>query len=495
MNIAAQKIKNIIPMAAVMLLVVSVMASCGSSSLDKTVKKMLLDGDTTETSFAEICKVIKSDSRAYSDYLDDDGEVNVAALNDYINTMGENLRPARHWNVLAYGKQQALRLSIYIERSGSMTAYDTQGGGGELKKAVNDLINFFPASGDGAAYDNVRIAIVNDGVYAYNSPVAEFVKDKNIYASTADIGDARYTDFLQIFNTILSRGASDEVSVLVSDMIYSPRDTRNVSSEKIFNEVNSLATGVFRQYPGKSVIVTKVRGSYHGMYYPYNGAAYRYDGMRPFYVVMIADSGVIDRMCADGSFGRFLEVTGAEATYRFNQPQSDVAVAMLPSWDGSKGRYRVARHGELRLERCEEDRATGLLRFSIAVDLSGLNKDDEFLCDAANYSVTSASNYKIEVQRISPQMVAGNMKSYLEGKTHIITFTASPEVSHDKVVVKILNAFPEWIEASDSRDDSDALAPRFANTTFGFAPFMRGIYDAYAKGGDAYAEFAIEVEK
>ena len=52
MNIAAQKIKNIIPMAAVMLLVVSVMASCGSSSLDKTVKKMLLDGDTTETSFA-----------------------------------------------------------------------------------------------------------------------------------------------------------------------------------------------------------------------------------------------------------------------------------------------------------------------------------------------------------------------------------------------------------------------------------------------------------
>ena len=198
---------------------------------------------------------------------------------------------------------------------------------------MNDLINFFPASGDGAAYDNVRIAIVNDGVYAYNSPVAEFVKDKNIYASTADIGDARYTDFLQIFNTILSRGASDEVSVLVSDMIYSPRDTRNVSSEKIFNEVNSLATGVFRQYPGKSVIVTKVRGSYHGMYYPYNGAAYRYDGMRPFYVVMIADSGVIDRMCADGSFGRFLEVTGAEATYRFNQPQSDVAVAMLPSWD------------------------------------------------------------------------------------------------------------------------------------------------------------------
>ena len=168
---------------------------------------------------------------------------------------------------------------------------------------------------------------------------------------------------------------------------------------------------------------------------------------------------------------------------------------MLPSWDGSKGRYRVARHGELRLERCEEDRATGLLRFSIAVDLSGLNKDDEFLCDAANYSVTSASNYKIEVQRISPQMVAGNMKSYLEGKTHIITFTASPEVSHDKVVVKILNAFPEWIEASDSRDDSDASAPRFANTTFGFAPFMRGIYDAYAKGGDAYAEFAIEVEK
>ena len=64
-------------------------------------------------------------------------------------------------------------------------------------------------------------------------------------------------------------------------------------------------------------------------------------------------------------------------------------------------------------------------------------------------------------------------------------------MSHDKVVVKILNAFPEWIEASDSRDDSDASAPRFASTTFGFAPFMRGIYDAYANGGDA-PEYSID---
>lgn len=475
---------------AIAMLLLVTMVSCDGSGLGKIVKKTLLEGDTTEASLAEICKVIKSDSRAYSDFIDADGEVDMIALNDFINDTGERLRPARHWNVLAYGKQ-SLRLSIYLERSGSMTAYDTQGGGGELKKTVNDLINFFPATAD----DNVKISIVNDGIYPYNASVADFLKDKNIYASTANIGDARYTDFSQILNTILSRGSADEVSVLVSDMIYSPRDTRNVSSEKIFNEVNSLATGVFRQYPGKSVILCKVRGSYHGTYYPYNGEKFRYDGIRPFYVMIVADKAIIDKMFADKSYQRFLQVTGAEYAYRFNQPQCEVPVTLLPSWEGDKGRFRVSRGGNLCLERCEEDRATGVLRFSVAVDFSALGKDDAFLCDASNYDVQSSGGYRIAVKKIDPSAVSSNMKNYIEGKTHIITFTGTPEVSHDRIVMKLKNEFPAWIEQSNSQDDCSSNAMGFATTTFGLTPFIRGIYDAYAGVGDAYTSITIEIDK
>ena len=297
--------------AAFAALILFALTSCGGGSLEKQVKQALLDGDTTETRFQQICQLISSDSREYADYIDADGNVDAAALNEYINAIGSRLRPARSWNVTAYGKQP-LHLTIYLERSGSMTAYDTPQGGGELKKVANDLINFFPTPEGAAANSNVNIAIVNDGIYDYNAPIADFLKDKNIYATTANMGDARYTDFGEILRTLLSRQGSNDVAVLLSDMIYSPRDTHNVSTEKIFNEVNSLATDVFKQFPDKAVVLSKVRGSYHGTYYPYNGASWRYDGARPFYVMLIADRRVIDRITTDNAFARFAGISQAE---------------------------------------------------------------------------------------------------------------------------------------------------------------------------------------
>ncbi|MGN0214125.1 MAG: hypothetical protein ACI4AH_04870 [Muribaculaceae bacterium] len=480
--------------AALAAIILATLSGCGGGSLEKQVKQALLEGDTTETRFQQICQLICSDSREYADYIDADGNVDASALNEYINAIGSRLRPPRTWNVTAYGIRP-LHLSIYLERSGSMTAYDATQGGGELKKVVNDLINFFPVPDGAAANSNVSISIVNDGIYDYNAPVGDFLKDKNIYATTANIGDARYTDFGEILRTILSKQGSDDVAVLVSDMIYSPRDTHNVSTEKIFNEVNSLATDVFKHYPDKAVILSKVRGSYHGTYYPYNGASWRYDGDRPFYVMVIADSRVIDRITTDDSFKRFANLSQAEHTYRFNQPQTGVDVSLLPNWDGCKGRFRVARDGKLRLERCEEDRATGKLRFCMAADLSQLGKTDRFLCDAANYTVTSASGYTIEIAPISAEQRGGNMKSYLEGKTHVITLTGTPQTSRDQVVVSIKNDFPDWIVESSSRDDSRADLPQFNETTFALEPFMRGIYSAYTHGGDNYTAITVEVEK
>ena len=477
--------KAVIMMVAV--LVMPLMAGCGGGVLNKTVRAMLLQGDTTETSFNQLCELIRADERSYGEYIDAQGEVNVEALNEMINTIGAGLRPPCSWDVTAYGEKQ-LSLSVYLERSGSMTPYDTQGGGGELKKCVNDLINFFPDA-------NPKIYIVNDGVYDYAGSVDEFLKDKNIYATTAKTGNAAYTDFGAIFESVLSNQKANEVSVLITDMIYSPRDARNVSADKIFNEENSLATSVFRQYPQKAVVVSKLTGSYHGQYYTYNEGQYRYDGPRPFYVFVIADSKVMDRMMSSADYSRFITIDAAEHSYRFNQPEREVEAALLPNWEGSKGRYRVAREGGLRLERCEGDRTSGIMQFSIAVNLDALGKSDALLCDAANYEVQSGDGYRISIERLSPSAVSGNNKSYLEGKSHIITVTGTPQVRRDELVISLRNDFPAWIGESNAESDADAAAPGFGSTTFGIEPFLRGIYDAYAKRGDAYTTIRVKIEQ
>ena len=210
---------------------------------------------------------------------------------------------------------------------------------------------------------------------------------------------------------------------------------------------------------------------------------------------MIADSRVVDRMMGAQEYARFVNIGAAEHSYRFNQPEREVEVAILPSWEGSKGRYRIARDEKLRLERCEGDRATGIMQFSIAANLDALGKSDALLCDAGSYEVQSGDGYRIAVERLDPSAVSGNNKSYLEGKSHIITVTGTPQVRRDELVIRLRNEFPAWIGESNAQIDTDASAADFGSTTFGIEPFLRGIYDAYAKRGDAYATIRVTIEQ
>ena len=64
--------KAVIMMVAV--LVMPLMAGCGGGVLNKTVRAMLLQGDTTETSFNQLCELIRADERSYGEYIDAQGE-------------------------------------------------------------------------------------------------------------------------------------------------------------------------------------------------------------------------------------------------------------------------------------------------------------------------------------------------------------------------------------------------------------------------------------
>ena len=55
--------------AAFAALILFALTSCGGGSLEKQVKQALLDGDTTETRFQQICQLISSDSREYADNM------------------------------------------------------------------------------------------------------------------------------------------------------------------------------------------------------------------------------------------------------------------------------------------------------------------------------------------------------------------------------------------------------------------------------------------
>ena len=300
------------------MLLAMVLTGCGHGKLEDAVRKVMVSGDTTKVAYDSLCSLVTGNPKKYADLIAEEGKVDHKKMAEFIDEIGSRLRPPMHWNTRPYGGVDDLSLTVYFERSGSMVPYDSRGGGGQLKKAVNDLINHFPAG------SKVEINIVNDGIYPYQHTVDEFLQDRDIYQSTVGVGDAGYTDFQLIFNKILEAQRPGNVSVLVSDLIYSPRDTHGVSLDKIFNEENSLATRAFARYKGKSVVVQQFIGDYSGKYYPYNGGAFEYHGKRPFYLVIIADSEVMDQLAGDKRYSGVLDAAGMRNSYRFNQNTSEV---------------------------------------------------------------------------------------------------------------------------------------------------------------------------
>ena len=472
---------------AMVMLATTIATSCGGGGLEKAVKKALINGDTTQVCYDSICSLIKGSPKSYAEFLTESGDINVEALGKYINEVGSQLRPPMKWDITGYGLKE-LTLTVYFERSGSMTPYDTPGGGGQLKKAVNDLINFFPSK------DGVKINIVNDNIYPYSGTVDSFLQDRNIYESTKGTGDASYTDFKLIFEKIIQAQKSGNVSVLVTDLIYSPKNTTDVSVEKILNEENSVATSIFKTYKGKSIIVNQMMGDYNGQYYPYNGTPFAYSGKRPFYLIIIGDASTINRMSADDKYAKFLHPSEVKNSYRFNQAQSELNVKVIPDWKDNVGRFRVSRSDQNELTNCEGDRETGVLCFTLAANLKPLAKDDAFLSNVANYTVQSQSGFEISIRTIKPEDVTNNNRSYLDGMTHLITAKGKFNTSRDELSITLPNQFPEWIKTSSSTSDIDSSAPSFATTTFGLEQFLQGIYDAFSAGNESYGKIVIKLQ-
>ena len=462
--------------------------SCGGrGSLDKAVRKVLVSGDTTRAAYDSLCSIVTANPGKFGDLLTAEGKVDHKKMYDYIEGIASSLRPPMHWDTRPYGGVEDLSLTVYFERSGSMVPYDQRGGGGQLKKAVNDLINHFPAT------SKVDINIVNDGIYPYQHSVDEFLQDRDIYQSTAGIGDASYTDFQLIFNKILEAQRPGNVSVLVSDLIYSPKDTHGVSLDKIFNEENSLATRVFAKYKGKSVVVQQLMGDFNGKYYPYDGVPFDYKGQRPFYLIIIADADAMDLLAQDKRYSGVLDAPGVRNSYRFNQGAAQVACDVLPEWKDNAGRFR-AKHGEeIVLTNCKGDRETGKLCFTIAVDLSGLLKDNALLTDVANYDVKSIDGYTMSIQSVDQGMITANNRSYLEGKTHLLTFTGDLKSPRDEVRVSLRNELPAWVRQSSSVNDTSADGS-FATTTLGLEQLLGGMFDAM-RGGNNLFELTIRLQQ
>ena len=431
-------------------------ASCGNGA-KKDFNKLLLqlaDKDQTVDShdWQEITDYLDRNKAHFKDFYDH-GQLDVDDVEDYISDFFEHRRPSKQIAFVGIGGRQP-SFHIYLERSGSMIPYDSKDGDGSFRAAVMALQNNLPGK------------------------------------STIDsVGEKGYTDFRQIFDNILNRTTDDQVSILVTDLIYSVRDMQGVNPQRVFSEIEGMTNAVFKsEVKRKSLLVVRMTGSYNGPYYSYDNSVKPFAGRRPYYIIIVASNANMARLTRDATLRTFADMERMRGYDNMCLMTADDIYkpyySFLLSNDDVRGRFRPERGQDSQvrsLKGVEADRNSGDIQLALAVDLSHMFIDQRYL------------RIK-EIRKVNRRDITPAEKKYLGSATHIFVLQASAVTHEQDVKIKLLNRLPQWIAASST--DSD-LKPD-GMTTFGLKYLLGGIFDSYNRNADddhAYFELDLELDK
>ena len=231
--------KNIIYPIICLILTVCVLSvsGCGNSN-KKEFNRLLLtlaESDRTidNNDWKKIESSITSAKENFEEFYEDD-RLDTEKVKTYIEEFFKNRRPSIEVSFVGIGGDGRMTAKFYLERSGSMVPYDAANGDGRFKAAIVRMLNSLPNE------DHNKIYVVNSSINEYPQGVRKFLADNNIFEATRSIGDASYTDFAVIFRDILDHTAANEVSILVTDMIYSTKNMNGAFDELAAAEYGNI---------------------------------------------------------------------------------------------------------------------------------------------------------------------------------------------------------------------------------------------------------------
>lgn len=378
-----------------------------------------------------------------------------------------------------------MNVNFYFENSLSMNGYLS---GKNFKKVMHRIY------GNLGAY-TVNPFFVNTKEYPQDD-VLNKIDNSNIKE-----GDVGNSDHLFIFSNAIENAKENNLSIVVTDGIYSVKDGDvdivSIDIETAFK--NALTKN------GIETVVLKLSSEFNGQYYQEASCPNKKKGgitinqqNRPYYVMLFGNSQSIDK--ALNEITVIDELPGFEEQARFFLTKNLKAnYTILTTGDEKHGTFKASKKGSDLIEEIEDVKkferpgfngtpeSENYLQFGVAIDYSSISLPNTYkeavknywVDDQLGYTVTSVSNvadmdkssktFK-EVQHINDK----NKTNF----THVITVKADKNL-YGNLNIQLQNNLPAWIENTGVNDDCDIIDD--VSHTFAFDQLMIGISKAYQK--------------
>lgn len=374
-------------------------------------------------------------------------------------------------------------VNVYLENSGSMNGFINQNS--EFQDAFQRLTALLKHHYEES---NLSMNYINTKVHPRPVPTnvdlldfAEQLVKPNNFKTVGNVGS---TDLNNIVEMVLQETEESEISILISDCIYSISGSGTTASmlASCKNKTMSHFLDKTRSFPDLSTLLIAMRSTFSGKYWDYkhpSGTASQVlNCSRPYYICVLGSSAAVKdfnekiNVAELNGYSDWLLLTNVN---RLNVVYSTLATSY------KVGQFRMRLENTLSDVRKDRYNNWG---FAVAANLSTLPMTSAEKENVANYE-TSNQNYLvtqiIPIEANHPG-ISPNDKDIIQkiNATHLICVANSGPLSPINLQIKIKNTLPVWVNGNSSVDDTGIEIDQEEQTkTFGLEYFIKGIFDAY----------------
>jgi hypothetical protein len=369
--------------------------------------------------------------------------------------------------------------NIYLENSGSMYGYVS--GGGDFSSVISTI-----AADCDLLFSKVNYNLVNGKLTNLGTNLTSFLKPVSS-VSAMKVGDPTTSDLNSIFEKILEKAGNGNISILISDGIYSVNGTGLISKLKTQSTVTRNKFVKRLKVENLTTFLIKYESKFKGNYYPAKGSQIKLDQNRPYYVWVIGEADLIKSKFKEGYFQNQPGFVDIVKFVKLNSGDVSCQYVM----HNIKGSARVG-NDKLVLNNADVN-ARREFAFSLAFDFSKVPYNEEYFRNDNVYS--NDKGYTVtEISASTDLKPVAQVGLDTEKFKHVVTFSKKgPPWGTMEVVVK--NIVPNWIAETNTDDDSIIIDN--TSQTYGFKYLIDGIANGYSyvKKTEDIAKFQININK
>lgn len=382
-------------------------------------------------------------------------------------------------NIEVSNEVKDIKVNIFLENSQSMWGYFK--GATDCEKALSKILIH---SGYKFEKKNINVAFITDTVMKQNikDGFTEFVS--RLEPSKLNIGNYVNSRIADIVKTVIKNTDEGEISMLVTDCIYSlekGKDKRDGMNFEWTIIEDAFLTVLKKQ--DISVLVNKYVSNFRGDYFSLqeNGLELKRENLgtkdrfeRPYYVIVFGETNILKSALEEIKFENY---EGFKNSYFITKPtlSKEIKYEIINVY--KTGYFRLNRKApKFEIDKARKEKRganAGKFMFSIAANLNDISVGKDYLLDSNNYKVFT--NYDVQVKEITEEMQ--REYSSFSAYTHIISLTTS-NLKTEEVEIALKRKTPAWVQETHTNEDMN-LSTEYQQKTRGFKDFIEGIESAF----------------